>query len=139
MIDEYGMLQQLVKPSSMHRERMMTFRYAAVICIFAFGLNTQASDMAIVEAVTGNTQPNISTSSQPKAVSSSINSNRLSEPAYSKFEYTARQKAREMNCETPKNPTVEPLSMGTQVLVFPCQDGRELRLQCASGLGCKPL
>lgn len=117
----------------------MTLRYPVVVCIFAFSLNTQASDMAIVEAVTGNAQATISTSSQSKAVSSSINTNRFSAPAFSKFEYTARQKAREMNCETQNNPTVEPLSMGTQVIVFPCQDGRELRLQCASGLGCKPL
>lgn len=116
----------------------MTLRYT-VVCIFAFSFNTQASDMAIVDAVTGNTQPTISTSSQPKPVSSLINTNRLSEPAFSKFEYTARQKAREVNCETQKSPAVEPLSMGTQVLVFPCQDGRELRLQCANGLGCKPL
>ena len=117
----------------------MSFRFTAVVCIFAFSFNTKASDMAIVDAVTGNSLPTISTSSQSKAVASSINTNRLSGPAISKFEYTARQKAREMNCEIQKSPTAEPLSMGVQVLVFQCHDGRELRLQCASGLSCKEL
>ena len=116
----------------------MHFRYAVVLLSFFYSLNNHASDMAIVEAVTGNAQSTNSTSSQPKITSGVINSNRSSEPAFSKFEYTARQKAREMNCETQKSPIVEPQSMGAQVLVFQCQDGRDLRLQCASGLGCKP-
>lgn len=115
----------------------MRFRYAVVFLSFVYSLNNHASDMAIVDAVTGNAQSTNSTSSQAKITSGVIRTNRSSDQAFSKFEYTARQKAREMGCETPKNPIVEPQSMGTQVLVFQCQDGRDLRLQCASGLGCK--
>jgi hypothetical protein len=117
----------------------MRFRYAFVFISFMYSLNNHASDMAIVDAVTGNAQSTTSTSSQPKITSGVINSNRASDLTFSKFEYTARQKARDMGCETQKNPIVEPQSMGIQVLIFQCQDGRDLRLQCASGLGCKPI
>lgn len=138
MICEYGILEQLNKH---HRylERVMRFRYAIVLLSFVYSLNNHASDMAIVEAVTGNAQSINSTSSQPKITSGVINPNRSPAPTFSKFEYTARQKAREMGCESQNSPIVEPQNMGTQVLVFQCLDGRDLRLQCASGLGCKPI
>lgn len=100
-------------------------------------LSAQASDMAIVEAVTGSMQPGASANVQIKADSVTVSANRASTQPFSKFDYTAREKAREMKCVTDKNPVVEPVSMGSQTLTFSCGDGRELRLHCASGLGCK--
>lgn len=114
----------------------MTLRPTTVFCIVSFSLNAYASDMAIVDAVTGNMRPSVTAEVQHNPISNS--GNRASQQPVSKFDHTARQKARELKCETQRNPTVEPPVMGTQILVFSCQDGSELQLQCASGLGCKP-
>jgi hypothetical protein len=113
----------------------MTLRSTTVLCVVVFSMNAHASDMAIVEAVTGNMQPVVSTNPQPNAVSS--NTKRASSQPISKFDYTARQKAREMKCETNENPSLEPYNMGVQTLLFTCNDGRELKIECFSGIGCK--
>ena len=115
----------------------MTLRSILVLGFAALTLNAQASDMAIVEAVTGNMQPGASANTQIKADSVPSSSNRASSQPISKFDYTAREKAREMKCVTSRNPVVEPLNMGSQTLIFSCGDGRELSLHCATGLGCK--
>lgn len=113
----------------------MILRPTTVLCIVAFSLNAHASDMAIVDAVTGNMQPATSTNLKPENVSNS--GSKSSAQSISKFDYTAREKAREMKCMTNKSPAVEPLAMGTQTLVFACDDGRELKLICATGAGCR--
>lgn len=114
----------------------MTLRYTKILCIVAFSFNAHASDMAIVEAVTGNMQPVVSTNAQSNAVSSKTKG--TSTKLTSKFGYTARKKALEMKCETTENPALEPYSMGVQTLIFTCNDGRELRIECSSYDGCKP-
>ena len=113
----------------------MILRPTTVLCIVAFSLNAHASDMAIVDAVTGNMQRSTATNLQPNAGSSK--SYRASEQPISKFDYMARETARGMKCDTQKNPVVEPPSMGAQTLIFTCNDGRELKMQCSAGLGCK--
>lgn len=113
----------------------MTLRPTTVLCIVAFSLNAHASDMAMVDAVTGNMQPGTSTNLQPNTDSRS--SYRDSKQTISKFDYMAREAARGLKCDTQKNPVVEPPSMGAQRLIFACNDGRELKMQCSAGVGCK--
>ena len=103
----------------------------------AFFLNAHASDMAIVEAVTGNMKSAAPTEAQSKTVSSS--SKRSSPQPISKFDYEARQALKEMTCDAPENPELEPYKYGVQILIFTCNDGRELKIQCSASEKCHAL
>lgn len=54
----------------------------------------------------------------------------------SRYDYMARQKARELHCTPLGNPAVEGLGSAVEKLSFECQEHRQLRLQCLSNLGC---
>ena len=109
----------------------------AALCLLAVTQASQASDMAIVDAVTGNQQQPMS-STQRASPSAPSPSGRTAPQKISKFDYTAREKAREMKCEDSRDPAIEPSTTGGEILVFRCSDGRELRLRCSMGLGCVP-
>ncbi len=54
----------------------------------------------------------------------------------SRHDYTARQKARELNCTPLGNPAVEGLGTAIEKFSIDCKERRQLRLQCQSNLGC---
>lgn len=113
----------------------MTIRSFSAFCLVVFNVNTIASDMAIVDAVTGNM--NRASQFEQQSQLSTNSSNRSSQKTISKFDYTAQQKARELKCDAQGNPDIEPSKMGGEILTFLCRDGRQLALHCAAGLGCK--
>lgn len=115
----------------------MKTSFIAVLCLLAVTQATQASDMAIVDAVTGNQQAGMS-GVQRATSSSQSASMRKPSKAISKFDYTAQEKAKAMGCVDNRNPGIEPSTSGGEILVFRCGDGRELRLHCASGVECTP-
>lgn len=55
----------------------------------------------------------------------------------SRNDYTARQKAHELNCVPMGDPTVDGLNTAKEIITFACRDGRQLTLQCQSGEGCR--
>jgi hypothetical protein len=54
----------------------------------------------------------------------------------SRHDYSAREKAREMNCAPMGNPAVEGINTPAETITFLCRDGRQLAVQCLSGRGC---
>jgi hypothetical protein len=113
----------------------MTTRSFSAFCLVMFSMNTNASDMAIVDAVTGNM--NRTTQLEQQSKLSTNSSNRTSPKSISKFDYTAQEKAKELKCDAQGSPNIEPSKIGGEILTFSCRDGRQLALHCAAGLGCK--
>jgi hypothetical protein len=96
--------------------------------------NADASNRNNLGAARSETVTNGQIEPQPLPPTSS--GNRSQQPV-SKFDYMARQKAREMNCDVQGSPSSQTLIEGRQVLSLHCKDGRKLMLSCATGSECK--
>jgi hypothetical protein len=85
---------------------------------------------------TARNETGTNTQIEPQPIPPTGSSNR-SQQNVSKFDYSARQKAREMNCDVQGSPSTQALIDGRQVLSLSCKDGRQLMLSCATGSECK--